>query len=189
MFAYCKNNPVNYEDSSGNAVETIFDIASVALSVADVVANPSNPWAWAGLVGDVIDVALPFVTGVGETIKAVGTSVRVISNTDNAVDAARALRKTADKADEIRNSVGAYVILYKDGTNYVGKGPFTRAVKSAIEHATDDNCITSIIWAPTDSDKSAFVAEWLLQSVRKVLSDKGVNTFNKIWSPGKNMIN
>ena len=43
MFAYCNNNPVVRQDSTGTAFETVFDIASLAFSVADVIANPANP--------------------------------------------------------------------------------------------------------------------------------------------------
>ena len=184
MFAYCGNNPVCRQDVNGEAFETVFDIISLASSVADVVANPANPWAWAGLIGDVIDVAVPFVTGVGETTRAVGTSVRVITNVSNTVDTARTFRRTADKLDDIKDSVGTYVILYKNGDNYVGKGPFNRAIQSAKEHLRSNDSVSSIIWAPTSSNESAFIAEYLLQTVRGVGS-QGKNTFNKIWSPGR----
>ena len=186
MFAYCNNNPVVRQDSTGTAFETVFDIASLAFSVADVIANPTNPWAWAGLVGDVIDVAVPFLTGVGEATKAVGTTVRVVSKVDDVVDAAKTLRRTADATDDIKDAVGTYVVLYKNGSNYVGKGPFKRAIKSASEHLQNRDEIASIIWAPTSSNKTAFIAEYLLQTVRKV-GKEGQDTFNKIWSPGRTL--
>lgn len=184
MYAYCGNNPVARKDSTGAAFETVFDIASLAFSVADVIANPTNPWAWAGLVGDVVDVAVPFLAGVGETTKAVGTTVRVVTNMDDIIDTAKAFRRTADVADDIKDSVGTYVVLYKSGYNYVGKGPFTRAIKSASQHLTQGDEIISIIWAPTSSSKTAFAAEYLLQTVRNV-GKEGLNTFNKVWSPGR----
>ena len=77
MFAYCNNNPVIYSDSGGTAVETVLDIISLANSINDVVSNPSNPWAWAGLVGDIVDLAVPCLGGVGETVKAFGTTQKV----------------------------------------------------------------------------------------------------------------
>lgn len=64
------NNPVLHRDSTGNTPETVWDVISLGLSVADVIANPYDPWAWAGLVGDVVDVAVPFVGGVGEGVRA-----------------------------------------------------------------------------------------------------------------------
>jgi hypothetical protein len=186
MFAYCGNNPVSRMDANGEAFETVFDILSLAVSVADVVANPANPWAWAGLVGDVIDVAVPFLTGVGEATKAVRTTVRVFTKMDDVIDAAKAFQRTADAADDIQDAVGTYVILYKNLNNYVGKGPFSRALKSASQHLSKGDDVLAIIWAPTYSNKTAFIAEYLLQTVRKV-GKEGVGTFNKIWSPGRKL--
>ena len=42
-------------------------------SIAEVSANPTDLWAWAGLSGDLVDVLLPFVGGIGETVKAAST--------------------------------------------------------------------------------------------------------------------
>ena len=185
LYAYCNNDPVNYADPSGHAFETVFDIVSLVASVADVIANPANPWAWAGLLGDVIDVAVPFLTGVGEMTKAVGTTVRVINHTDNVIDAARTFRRTADAADDIRDSVGTYVILYKNANlNYVGKGSYRRAIQSAKGHLADGGEILSIVWAPTSCDRNAFIAEYLMQTVRGVGNS---GTLNLIWSPGRNL--
>ena len=68
LFAYCSNNPVIYQDSTGYAIDTIWDIVSLAVSIIDVCVNPTDPWSWVGLVGDVIDL-IPFVTGVGEVTR------------------------------------------------------------------------------------------------------------------------
>ena len=43
MFAYCENDPVNRSDPSGEFFDTVFDIVSLCTSVADVVADPSDP--------------------------------------------------------------------------------------------------------------------------------------------------
>jgi polyphosphate kinase 2 (PPK2 family) len=64
---------------------------------------------------------------------------------------------------------------------YIGKGGFKRAITSAIEHK---RVVSAIIWAPVQTEKGAFVAEYLLQLFRT--PNKGqLGTFNKIWSPGK----
>ena len=65
-------------DNGGMFWETVFDVVSLAFSVADVIANPSDPWAWAGLIGDAVDVLVPFVSGVGETTKALKVANKVI---------------------------------------------------------------------------------------------------------------
>ena len=110
LYAYCDNNPVIRIDVTGYIWETIFDIASLGVSIVEVAINPSDPWAWAGLVGDAIDL-IPFVTGVGETTKA----VRLVKHTDNILDTFKATKKSA------KSSVGVYEITYKSGKNYVAK--------------------------------------------------------------------
>lgn len=189
MYAYCGNNPIINIDADGKAYDTVFDILSLASSVTEVIKRPSDPWAWAGLVGDVIDVAVPFVSGVGEATKAIKTmrktTVSVITNVEDVVETARAYKNAADAASDVRKATGTYVVLYKKGKNYVGKGGFERAITSAKEHLSASDNVSAIIWAPTKTSKSAFIAEYFLQTVRgvgKMLED----TFNKIWSPGKN---
>ena len=56
LYAYCDNNPVMRRDDGGQFWDTVFDIVSLGFSVVDVIAAPSNPWAWVGLVGDVVDL-------------------------------------------------------------------------------------------------------------------------------------
>lgn len=186
MFAYCGNNPVSRRDVCGNAWETIWDIASLATSVAEVVINPTDPWAWAGLLGDVVDVAIPFVGGIGEAVDAAKTVSLVVNSGDDIVDAARQMRKTAKASDKIKKSTGAYVVLYQGGEHYIGKGGFNRAITSAKEHAKSTNKVSAIVWAPTSSQAGAYVAEFLLQSVFGV-GEAIKNSFNKIWSPGKKL--
>ena len=95
MFAYCKNNPVIYRDSQGEAVETVFDLITLGLSVAEVIANPADITAWIGLAGDAIDL-IPFVTGVGETIRG----LRIVDKAGNVVEIADSL---GDSIDTYRN--------------------------------------------------------------------------------------
>ena len=71
MFAYCGNNPVVRLDADGQAFESIWDIVSFTVSIADVVANPTDIWTWISLGGDFIDILIPFVGGIGEASKAI----------------------------------------------------------------------------------------------------------------------
>ena len=103
-YAYCGNNPASRIDTEGDLWDTLFDVVSLCLSVADVIAAPADPWAWAGLAGDVIDL-IPFVTGVGEATKAVGATVKVINRVDDAVDTIKivnAVDFTDDALDTIK---------------------------------------------------------------------------------------
>ena len=97
MYAYCGNNPVNRNDDGGMFWDTIFDVVSLVVSVVEVVANPTDPWAWAGLVGDAIDL-IPFVSGVGEVTRAVKTMDKV---TDT-VHIAKAVDFTDEAADIVK---------------------------------------------------------------------------------------
>ena len=96
-FAYCNNNPVNYHDSTGNALDTIFDLVSLASSVVEVAVNPGDPWAWAGLAGDLVDVVVPFVGGVGEVVRAANTARKAMDTADDFHDTVKVL----DKADDL----------------------------------------------------------------------------------------
>ena len=73
--------------------------------------------AWAGLVGDVVDVVVPFVSGVGEATKAVGAvadAANAIDDVydaakaaDNAIDAGKAANKGWKVGDDISNLTSA----------------------------------------------------------------------------------
>ena len=103
LYTYCCNNPVQYKDPSGHAIETIWDLASLGFSIVEVISNPSDPWAWVGLAGDIADVVIPCVGGIGEAVDAVNAgrkTAKAVSNgvdaVDNAVDAGKAIDKAAD---------------------------------------------------------------------------------------------
>ena len=87
LFAYCGNNPIIRKDADGYAWETIWDAISLATSVAEVVANPYDPWAWIGLAGDAADVLIPFVGGIGETTRALKAASQAAEMIDTASDA------------------------------------------------------------------------------------------------------
>ena len=111
--------------------------------------------------------------------------------TDDVVDAAKAAKQIVKKA------TGSYEIIYESGKNYIGKGSINRAITSAIEHAKPNklndmmgDTVKSITWKSAPNSTQAFIDEYLWQKARGgVLSaDKTLNTYNKIWSPGRNYI-
>ena len=85
LFTYCGNNPVIRADTGGHAWETIFDVLSIGASIMEVAFNPADPFTWLGLAGDAVDL-IPFVTGVGETIRALKTASKVADGADDAID-------------------------------------------------------------------------------------------------------
>ena len=98
MFAYCNNNPVVHKDSQGTAVETVWDLISLGVSIAEVCVNPGDVWAWIGLAGDVVDVIVPCVGGIGETVRA----AKSLSKATDVVEIAKAADFTEDAVDIIK---------------------------------------------------------------------------------------
>ncbi len=187
LYAYCDNNPVVRVDRDGQFWDTVFDVISLGTSIVEVSVNPTDPWAWAGLAGDAIDL-IPFVTDVGEVTRTVKTTVKVVDKATDVVDTAKTIYKTADAASDIRKATGSYEILYKSGNNYIGKGGFNRAITSATRNATKyGDEVTSIVWKSAPNSRSAFIDEYLMQKrfggVRNSYRD--LLTYNKIWSPGR----
>ena len=170
----------------GYAWETVWDIVSLVASAAEVAANPVDPWAWAGLLGDVVDVVIPCIGGLGEAVDAVKTAVKVVDKGDDIIDAAKQIHRMADASDPIKDAVGSYIVLYQKGQHYIGKGGFMRAITSATEHMSNSNKVSAIIRAPTSSSNSAFITEYLLQSTLGSVK-KLNNSFNIYWSPGKRL--
>ena len=113
MFAYCNNNPVTHQDAGGAALETVWDLISLGASVVEVAKNPKDPWAWVGLVGDLIDVAVPLVGGVGEAVKVLSATKKV-ANTVDAVDDAYDAARVYDKLEALCFVEGTLVYT-KDG--------------------------------------------------------------------------
>ena len=101
LFAYCDNNPVHRIDASGYAWETIFDVASLCLSMAEVAVNPADAWAWIGLAADFVDL-VPFVTGLGEVVRAVKVSNKAIDAVDTVSDAKKIINSVDTAKDTIK---------------------------------------------------------------------------------------
>ena len=64
---------------------------------------------------------------------------------------------------------------------------FDRAIASAIRNVTiHGDEVTSILWKSAPNCKEAFIDEYLMQKrFGGVLSSKDLQTYNKIWSPGR----
>ena len=105
MFAYCNNNPVIYADSTGHAAETLLDIVSIGMGIADVCNNPSDGWAWVGLSADLLDL-IPFVTCLGEGVRAY-RAINTIS------DVAKVADDVHDTVRTIDNSVDGVTTVYR----------------------------------------------------------------------------
>ena len=190
LYAYCDNNPITRADNGGEFWESILDVISLGASIVEVSINPLDPWAWAGLVGDIVDVAVPFVGGLGEAVDSVKVVNKVLDKGGDVIDAAKALLKSTDTLKDIKNATGSYEILFKSGKKYIGKGGFKRAIKSATEKATDyTDEVANILWKSAPNKNAAFIDEYFMQKKFLELKDvfKSKNSYNKIWSPGRRL--
>ena len=109
MYAYCSNNPVMFTDSSGNWIESGFDILSLGFSILDVACNPYDIMAWIGLIGDTVDL-IPIVSGVGETVRAIRGTRKVAEAVIETVDTVHDVSRAADKVDD---TIDTYKALKK----------------------------------------------------------------------------
>ncbi len=194
LFVYCGNNPVMYSDPTGHAIETILDVLSLGVSLVEVAVNPADPWAWVGLAGDFVDL-VPFLTGVGETTRAIKIGVSLADGAGDVVQAARKSYRAMEKLDDaydIVRATGSYEIVYKSGKKYVGKGGFYRATTSALEHLKTGDIVESIYWRSAPNKNWAFVDEYARQLINKFdLGNykNGYDLYNEIWSPGRRIVN
>ena len=62
-YAYVYNSPVNYTDSSGHFIDTLWDVVDTAVDLRDCLAT-SDSLSCYMLPADVAFLALPFVPGV-----------------------------------------------------------------------------------------------------------------------------
>jgi hypothetical protein len=106
-YAYARNNPYRYTDSTGQYVETAWDVVNVAIGVRSFGANVAEGnWGAAALdaVGVLVDglaVAAPFPGGVGTAIHMARAADAVV----DAAETARQLESAADSAGGLARTV------------------------------------------------------------------------------------
>ncbi|MFA9464179.1 MAG: RHS repeat-associated core domain-containing protein [Velocimicrobium sp.] len=114
-YSYCNNNPLIHIDPSGHVpVETIFDVASIALSVSDFAKNPTLKNG-AYLAWDVVAAALPYIPGSyvakgGKALRKVDHAIdgaKAVSKADKVKDSARATQKILSKSKVIKGASNA----------------------------------------------------------------------------------
>ena len=113
-FVYCASNPIIVRDTDGNIIETVLDVASLAMGVKSFVSNVKQGNVGAaiidgiGIIADAAAVATPFVPGgVGAGIKAIRAGDKVadiVKDADKASDAAKIINK-GESASKIGSAV------------------------------------------------------------------------------------
>jgi len=140
-YVYCDNNPIIYVDPNGEAWETIFDIISLGFSIVDVISNPDDGWAWAGLAGDVIDF-IPFVTGVGEVLKSAGAAYKTA---DLVVDTAKATKAVDIATSSVKNVAKKIANADRVGSALKKKDIYHRAAGYLTEEQLSKGVVEYII--------------------------------------------
>ena len=121
LYAYCSNDPVNYVDPTGHAVDAVLDIVFIIWDIYDLISNEGyREWEnWSALGIDVAFAVVPFLTGgggkvvkladigdnlhdfskvtvIGETMSRVQTVAQFVNASDNLYDGFKSYQKLSN---------------------------------------------------------------------------------------------
>ena len=177
LYVYCDNNPVVRRDLQGYFGETLFDIVSLGASVVEVCVNPGDPWNWAGLIGDAIDL-IPFVTGAGEATRAVKTANKVADKTTAVIKIQKAVDFTPESAKIVKSldrSKGYTRSSLRAGT-YINNG--YKATTAFIEEEKEVRLLSKL--RPDYVDKTRKII-YELKPMNKRNVKKGIKQLMRYW--------
>ena len=177
LYVYCYNNPVVRRDIQGYFWETLFDIVSLGTSVVEVCVNPGDPWNWAGLIGDAIDL-IPFVTGAGEATRAVKTENKVADKTTAVIKIQKAVDFTPESAKIVKSldrSKGYTRSSLRAGT-YINNG--YKATTAFIEEEKEVRLLSKL--RPDYVDKTRKII-YELKPMNKRNVKKGIKQLMRYW--------
>ena len=177
LYVYCDNNPVVRRDIQGYFWETLFDIVSLGTSVVEVCVNPGDPWNWAGLIGDAIDL-IPFVTGAGEATRAVKTANKVADKTTAVIKIQKAVDFTPESAKIVKSldrSKGYTRSSLRAGT-YINNG--YKATTAFIEEEKEVRLLSKL--RPDYVDKTRKII-YELKPMNKRNVKKGIKQLMRYW--------
>ena len=140
-----------------------------------MLANPSNPLAWAGLVGDAVDL-IPFVSGVGEVTKALRVTDTVLDAADSLNDARKATDRTLDAIKTVAKNLD-------EGDNYVY---IARGSDGIIEYVgiTNDFVRRKTEWAAKGRQIELYIDSLDRNSVR-IVEQTVIETFGMAKNGGR----
>ncbi|WP_156157363.1 ribonuclease domain-containing protein [Methanosarcina siciliae] len=110
---------MKYTDPSGHYVETVIDLAFLAMDINDIRTGNADKWTYAGLGVDLVCAALPGVTGgrlgvqaleetvthadnVGDLFKLLDKTAGVEKKADNVIDAEKTVNNVDDSTDIVK---------------------------------------------------------------------------------------
>ena len=150
---------------------------SLGTSVVEVCVNPGDPWNWAGLIGDAIDL-IPFVTGAGEATRAVKTANKVADKTTAVIKIQKAVDFTPESAKIVKSldrSKGYTRSSLRAGT-YINNG--YKATTAFIEEEKEVRLLSKL--RPDYVDKSRKII-YELKPMNKRNVKKGIKQLMRYW--------
>lgn len=126
-YAYCANNPIKSIDPDGKAIETLWDVANVALDATSFVTNVASGNYLSAVVDagallvDAAATAVPFIPGgAGAAVKAARTAekaVNVTKSVGKSTDAAKMakLRQKAEIGQEAHRQIEKEILQSNPG--------------------------------------------------------------------------
>jgi RHS repeat-associated protein len=166
-YAYGADNPYRYTDPDGRFFQYILRVASIAVRVVGV--RAATKW-----IRDKIQDALRNNADSPNETPAGGAEASSSQN-------------EGATAGANESGPGSYTNTHASGKTYHGKGPRSRADKSAKEKEDKyDDPVKETEWKPAENDREAFKDE-----ARKIRDDGGVknpNNYNIRNSPGEKYI-
>jgi RHS repeat-associated protein len=171
-YAYTNNNPIKNVDRDGKSPFEIAFLVADMVQLGVAIKDGEGVGAAVAMVGiDVVGVASP-VPGISEAA--------------HALEAAHDVAEVAKAAKETK-SVGTYVLKFRSGAEYVGKGTEKRMERSASRLASKhgDEVVEKTFQA-AKNDREAFKEESrLIESKGGAKSQNpDTNLYNQIDSPG-----
>ncbi|MBR3917898.1 MAG: hypothetical protein IKJ59_04090, partial [Clostridia bacterium] len=167
LFAYARNNPVIYKDSTGLYAETALDIVSIGLDIVDIVANPNSPLAWGALGADIAGALLPGATGLGGVVRVVATG-----------DKLKDLAKYADKIVDFGQAIKSEKLL---GTTY-------HSLYKPIEECLN-TFLNKSIKTITNNDILSYLRPDAVDNAMEVIYELKPNNVNSIIKSSKQVLN
>ncbi len=127
-YAYANNNPYRYKDPTGTVAESLWDLASFALSVG-IFRNDPSLGNFAGAAVDGIALAVPFVPGGVGTIRSIGRAAEDVGATG-----AKSVEQMASELSSRlgKNSVEFTTVTQKGHIDLAGRSHFDKATGTVI---------------------------------------------------------
>jgi RHS repeat-associated protein len=114
-YTYVRNNPFRYVDPDGRAIETLWDVASLGMSIRAVRQDPTSIWNWVSVGADIASVVAPGIPAIGMAIRSGG-------KIDDAIDVARIELRAGSGPAEGVLEISRSFKSSKAVQNYAGQG-------------------------------------------------------------------